>query len=101
MRIITLNVNGIRASARKGLFDWIPKTNADFICLQEVRAGLEQIEDPMYWPVGYECHYLPATKPGYSGVAVFSRRKTDAVLRTVGHEGFDDEGEHHDSAAWR
>ena len=92
MRIITLNVKGIRAAARKGFFDWLPKTNADFVCLQEVRAGLEQIEDPMYWPAGYECHYQPAEKPGYSGVAVFSRRKTDAVIPQVGFPGFDAEG---------
>lgn len=92
MRIITLNVNGIRAAARKGLFDWLARTNADFICLQEIRASLAQLEDPMFWPSGYECHYLPAEKPGYSGVAVLSRRRTDAVHLQVGHPAFDAEG---------
>ena len=91
MRIITLNVNGIRAAARKGLFDWLPNANADFVCLQEVRAGLEQIQDPMYWPLGYECHYVPAEKAGYSGVAVYSRRKSDVAINEVGLPAFDAE----------
>ncbi|MAP11445.1 MAG: exodeoxyribonuclease III [Gammaproteobacteria bacterium] len=92
MRIISLNVNGIRAAARKGLYDWLPKQNADFVCLQEVRASADQIDDPMYHPDGYECHYEEAQKKGYSGVAVYSRRRPDAVIRGAGLPEFDAEG---------
>jgi exodeoxyribonuclease-3 len=72
MKIITLNVNGIRSSARKGLFDWLAKQNADMVCLQETRAQEEQL-DELFYPQGYHCHYHSAEKKGYSGVAIYSR----------------------------
>jgi exodeoxyribonuclease-3 len=72
MKIISLNVNGIRSSARKGLFDWLGKQNADMVCLQETRAHEEQL-DELFYPRGYHCHYHCAEKKGYSGVAIYSR----------------------------
>ena len=77
MRIITLNVNGIRAAARKGFFSWLSRQKADVVCLQEVRAATEQITASTYWPRSLSCHYLPAERAGYSGVALFARRPPD------------------------
>ena len=55
MRIITLNVNGIRSAARKGFFDWLELQQADVVCLQETKSQEGQIEDPLYRPEGYHC----------------------------------------------
>ncbi len=83
MRIITLNVNGVRAAARKGLFNWLPRQKADVICLQETRAMPEQIEDPVFHLRRYTRVYHPAERKGYSGVAIYARREPDRVI-----EGF-------------
>ena len=92
MRIITLNVNGIRAAARKGFFDWLPGQEADIVCLQETRAQPEQRRDPMFAPPGYHVYYLDAERKGYSGVAVYSRMKPDRVIEGLGWNDFDCEG---------
>ncbi len=62
LRVITLNANGIRAAARKGFFDWLPKQNADVICIQETKAQIDQLDDKLFHPVGYHCFYLDAEK---------------------------------------
>ena len=92
MRIITLNVNGIRAAARKGFFDWLPSQGADIVCLQETRAQPEQRRDPIFTPPGYHVYYLDAERKGYSGVAVYSRMKPDRVIEGFGWNDFDCEG---------
>jgi exodeoxyribonuclease III len=93
MRIVTLNLNGIRAAARKGFFAWWGQQNADVLCLQEVRAQLPQLEpEKLYFPEPFYCYYEPAIRPGYSGVAVFSRRRPDKVLRGLSCPEFDSEG---------
>jgi len=92
MRIITLNVNGIRAAGRKGFFDWLPHQEADIVCLQETRAQPEQRRDPMFTPTGYHVHYLDAKRKGYSGVAIYSRIKPDRVIEGFGWNDFDCEG---------
>ncbi len=92
MRIITLNVNGIRSAARKGFFDWLPTQTADFICLQEIKAQGDQIEDSLFRPAGYHCHYLSAVKKGYSGVAVYSRHPPDDIIEGLDWADFDAEG---------
>ncbi len=91
MRIITLNVNGIRAAARKGFFQWLSRQHADVICLQEVRAHASQLEGGGFRPDGYCCHYVDAERKGYSGVALFSRRRPDKVLTALGWTEFDSE----------
>ena len=91
MRIITLNCNGIRAAARKGLFDWLPGQNADVICLQEVRAPAEVVSDAAFQVPGYRCHYLCAERKGYSGVALFSRRQPDDIVEGLGWTDLDPE----------
>jgi exodeoxyribonuclease-3 len=92
MRIITLNANGIRSAARKGFFDWLGQQDADVVCVQETKAQLDQLADPLFHPQGYHCHYFDAQKKGYSGVAVYSRSKPQAVIAGHGSREFDSEG---------
>lgn len=91
MRIITLNVNGIRAAARKGFFDWLAAQDADVVCVQEIKAQEIQLDDSFY-PEGYQTWYYPAEKKGYSGVGLFSRQQPDEVIKGIGWEDFDGEG---------
>lgn len=91
MRIVTLNANGIRAAHRKGFPAWLEGSGADVVCLQEVRASLDQLEDAAFWPSGYHCTYLEAEKKGYSGVAVYSRWRPDEVIEGVEMPDFDSE----------
>ena len=85
MRIVTLNANGIRAAARKGVFDWVPRQRADVICLQEIRAQVDQLTDKMYFPRNWHVIYESAERKGYAGVALYSRREPDQVaLRMTG-----------------
>ncbi|MGI9290296.1 MAG: exodeoxyribonuclease III [Gammaproteobacteria bacterium] len=92
MRIVSLNVNGIRAAARKGFFDWLPRQSADVFCLQEVRAQPDQMTDPVFSPNRYHCFHEVAERKGYSGVALFSREEPDEVIYGFGSEEFDSEG---------
>jgi len=90
MKIISLNANGIRAASRKGLFEWLEEVDADVICLQEVRAQLEQL-DESYLPKGYFCQYVDAQKKGYSGVAIFSKIKPNNTVSSLNYSVSDDE----------
>jgi exodeoxyribonuclease-3 len=92
MRIVSINVNGIRAAQRKGFFDWLPRQKADIFCLQEVRAQADQIQDSVYWPSRYHTFHEYAERKGYSGVALISRREPDDVLQGFGSSEFDPEG---------
>ena len=92
MRIITLNANGIRSAARKGLFEWLEQQDADVVCVQETKAQLDQLADPLFHPLGYHCYYHDAQKKGYSGVAVYSRVKPQHVVVGYGSREFDAEG---------
>ncbi len=92
MRIVTLNANGIRAAARKGLFDWLPEQDADVICIQETKAQRHQLGDPVFDPPGYHCYYVDAEKKGYSGVAIYSREKPARIIEGYGSREFDREG---------
>lgn len=92
MRIITLNANGIRSAAAKGLFPWLARQKADVVCIQETKAQVDQLSDPVFRPKGYFCHYYDAEKKGYSGTALYSRREPLAVTRGFGVPEFDREG---------
>ena len=93
MRIITLNTNGIRSAARKGLFEWLPKQKADVVCIQETKAQFADLEnDPVYFPAGWTVEFSSALKKGYAGVAIYSRQAPDKVIRQIGAEEFDNEG---------
>jgi exodeoxyribonuclease-3 len=92
MRIVTLNANGIRSAGRKGFFDWVSAQDADVVCLQETKCQPDQIEAALYRPHGYHCYYYDAQKKGYSGVAIYAKRKPDGVLIGHGSREFDREG---------
>jgi exodeoxyribonuclease III len=90
-RVISLNVNGLRAATRKGLQPWLLAQNADVICLQEIRLSLDQVTEAMQLP-GYHHHYVPAERKGYSGVAMYSRHQPTQVIERIGLELADSEG---------
>ena len=91
MRIIELNVNGIRSAAKKGLFEWLKRQSADVVCLQEVKAHEADILDAMR-PKGYHAFFCCAQKKGYAGVALYTRREPDRVHTGFGSKEHDDEG---------
>lgn len=93
LRIITINLNGIRSAARKGFFDWVLQQDADFICLQELKAQQADLEkDETFFPSGYHAYFHCAEKKGYSGVGIYSRHKPDEVVTGLGFDVADDEG---------
>jgi exodeoxyribonuclease III len=92
LKVITLNVNGIRSAERKGLFRWLPRQKADIVCLQEVKAHEADLTPQMLAPKGYLGHFHCAQKKGYAGVALYSRVKPDKVTCGFGEREFDDEG---------
>ncbi len=91
LRVITFNVNGIRAAARKGFFDWLRRQRADVVCLQETKAQEKQL-DPSYYPRNFHTYYFDAQKKGYSGTAIFSRKEPDRIVRGLGWDPVDSEG---------
>lgn len=96
MKIISWNVNGIRAVAKNGFLDWLFKTMPDVLCLQETKAQPEivagQIDDSLMAPLGYQTHWHSAQKPGYSGVALYTRQAPLQVLAGLGVDNIDCEG---------
>lgn len=92
MLVATLNLNGIRSAQRKGFFEWLSEVKPDVICLQELKAQMDQIKDPAFYPEGYHCFYRTANKKGYSGVAILSRKQPDSVINSMGWELADQEG---------
>ena len=92
MRVISVNTNGIRAAARKGFFDWLPRQRADIVCVQETKAQVAQLDDPLYHPKNFHCSYYDALKKGYAGTAIYSRHAPQQVIRGYGESEFDNEG---------
>ncbi|MBA4133259.1 MAG: exodeoxyribonuclease III [Flavobacterium sp.] len=93
MRIISYNVNGIRAAISKGFLNWLQQANPDVICLQEIKATEDQIPLLDVELSGYPYHYwFPATKKGYSGVAILSKVKPNKVVFGTGIDHMDFEG---------
>ena len=91
-RVITCNTNGIRAAQRKGFFDWLKKQRADVVCIQETKAQIHQLDPALFEPTGYYCFYNDAQRPGYSGTALFSRKKPNRIVTSLGWEPVDSEG---------
>jgi exodeoxyribonuclease III len=90
MKIISWNVNGIRAAIKKGFYDFVKKENPEIICLQETKAHPDQVDMELH---DYEHHYWnSAEKKGYSGTAIFSKVKPKSVLYGIGIEEHDKEG---------
>ena len=93
MRIISYNVNGIRAAITKGFLDWLQQANPDVICLQEIKATEEQIPTNDITAAGYPYqYYFSANKKGYSGVAILSKTEPKKILYGTGIESMDYEG---------
>jgi len=92
MKLISFNVNGIRASVGKGLHDTLQQINADIVCFQETKATPEQVEHALAGANGYHVNAYGALKPGYSGTAIASKEMPARVDFGIGMKGHDDEG---------
>ncbi|MEN9784077.1 MAG: hypothetical protein RJA24_1420 [Pseudomonadota bacterium] len=92
MKIITLNLNGIRSASRKGFLEWLPQQRADVICVQELKAQAADMTGELLAPGGYFGHFHYAEKKGYSGVGIYSKSAPDRVAAGFGVEEFDAEG---------
>lgn len=89
MKLLSWNVNGIRACIKKGFLDWVEKQNPDILCIQETKAQPKQVL--MNLPT-YHCYWSSAEKKGYSGVLTFSKEKPISVAKGFGIKKFDSEG---------
>jgi exodeoxyribonuclease-3 len=92
MKILSWNVNGIRAADRKGLFDWLKKESPDILCLQEIKALPEQLPPHLRNAPGYHIYWNSAERKGYSGVATFTKERPLEIKKEFGIEKFDKEG---------
>ena len=92
MKILSYNVNGIRAAQRKGLLEWLAAADPDVLCVQETKAQPEQVDLEPYRELGYESFWHSAQKKGYSGVAIFAKRAPDHVETGMGLDYVDSEG---------
>ncbi len=92
MRVITINLNGIRSAASKGFYEWLAKQDADIICLQELKAQAVDMTEQMLAPPGYHSYFHYAEKKGYSGVGIYCRVKPQQVKVGLGIAEFDAEG---------
>ena len=92
LKIISANVNGIRSAYKKGFYEYIAASGADIVCVQELKAQEADLSDDMKNPHGMHGYWHCAEKRGYSGVAVYSKRKPDNVQIGMGIEEFDREG---------
>ncbi len=92
MRIITLNLNGVRSAASKGFFEWLRAQDADIVCVQELKAQMGDLAGEIASPDGYHGYFHCAEKKGYSGVGIYTRLKPDSVIEGVGVPEIDAEG---------
>lgn len=92
LRIITLNLNGIRSAWSKGFPDWLTGQTADIVCLQEIKAQEDDLSADMRAPAGFHAFYHCADRKGYSGVGLYARRQPDRVVSGIGNAEFDAEG---------
>ena len=92
MKIISYNINGIRAAIRKGFVDWLKKEGPDVVCLQEIKAFDSQFDTTELEKLGYYCFWHSAEKKGYSGVAILCRKKPNNIVYGCGKKEIDVEG---------
>ena len=92
IKIISYNLNGIRAALKKNLTNWIEKVNPDILCFQEIKAMKDQIPTEVFEKLGYHHYWYPAVKKGYSGVAILTKRKPLNVAYGTGIGHIDVEG---------
>jgi len=91
-KIISYNVNGLRAAISKGFVSWLQHANPDIICLQETKLQPDQIDQRIFENLGYTCYWHSAVKKGYSGVAILTKILPDKVVTGMGIEKYDAEG---------
>ena len=92
MKIISYNVNGIRAAINKGLIDWIKQDQSDIYCFQEIKANVSDIPTELFEALGYHCYWYSAQKKGYSGVGIICKQKPLEVIYGCGLDQADFEG---------
>ena len=92
MKVISINLNGIRSAARKGVFDWLATQQADIVCVQELKALASDMTEQFLRPLDFTGHFHYAEKPGYSGVGLYTRPTPQAVQIGFGNPEFDAEG---------
>ena len=85
MRVISVNVNGLRSATSKGFFDWLASSDADVVCLQEIRIQAHQLSFD-HQPEGWHVSFFPAQKAGYAGTAIYSKQKPDRIHEGLGFE---------------
>jgi len=92
LRIISINLNGIRSAVNKGFLCWLAEQDADFICMQELKAQTGDMTAEMLNPAGYYGYFHYAEKKGYSGVGIYARRQPDQIIEGLGIADIDAEG---------
>ncbi len=92
MKLMTWNVNGLRAAVRKGFLEWLSHEDADIVCVQEIKAKTDQLDESLLTPHGMHSYWNSAQKLGYSGVAIFSKKKPLKVQQGIGLPVHDSEG---------
>lgn len=92
MKIITYNVNGIRAAMKKDFLGWLKDFNPDIVCIQESKAQMEQIPILEFQEAGYKSYWYSAKKKGYSGVGILTKQEPDNLVYGMGIQKYDDEG---------
>ena len=92
MKIFSWNVNGVRAIEKKGFLEWIEEEDPDIVCIQETKAKVEQLGSSLIEDHGYHTYWHSAERPGYSGVATFSKVEPYYVQKGLGIDRFDSEG---------
>jgi exodeoxyribonuclease III len=92
LRIVSLNLNGIRSAVNKGFLDWMNVNDADIVCVQEIKAQSADIVDPVRNPDGYKGFFHHANRPGYSGVGLYCKKQPDRIKEGLGIADIDAEG---------
>ena len=91
MKVISYNINGIRAAIKKGLINWLKQIDVDVICFQEIKANKDQFDDDLFIKLGYHCYWYSAEKKGYSGVAILCKKKPIKVTYGIKNSLIDSE----------
>lgn len=92
MRIVSYNVNGIRANIKKGLLEWLSTHEPDVVCVQEIKLSETELVEPSLQALGYQCFWFPALKKGYSGVAILSKFTPNSIVLGMDNPMYDEEG---------
>lgn len=91
MKIISVNLNGIRSAERKGFFEWMQEQDADIVCVQEIRAQMKELKGEQFRPEGYYSYFVDAEKKGYSGVGIYTKVEPERVTKSLGWHVADNE----------